>query len=266
MSVYNDVVAKTENITKVNKVVVSLSGGLDSTTLLYLMVKKFGKENVYALSFNYKQRHNIELVQAKRTTQKLGVGHRVIDISFLGEMAKDFSAMVMGSVSTPTMEDVLGDPQPSTYMPNRNMILASITAAYAEITGANGIALGLQAIDAYNYFDTTPEFYDAIQNVLKLNRKFPIDFITPFITLNKTSEIMLAQELNVDLGLSWTCYDPLLDKEEKIEVDEPAGGHNYITRKHYQPCGTCPSCFERAQAFKKAGLEDPVVQNGAWDM
>jgi 7-cyano-7-deazaguanine synthase len=266
MSVYDDVIAKTENIDKVKKVVVSLSGGLDSTTLLYLMVKKFGKENVYALSFDYKQRHKIELTQAKKSTGKLGVNHKVVDISFLGEMARDFSAMVEGSVATPTMEDVLGDPQPSTYMPNRNMILASIAASYAEITGSNGIALGLQAIDAYNYFDTSPEFYEAIQNVFKLNRKFPITFITPFITLNKTSEIVLGRELGVDLELCWTCYSPIIDKEERVLVDDdPMGGHNYKTRRHFQPCGTCPSCFERAQAFKKANIIDPVVETGVWD-
>ena len=78
MSVYDDVIAKTENLAKVKKVVVSLSGGLDSTTLLYLMVKKFGKENVYAVSFQYQQRHDIELIQAQKTTKKLGVVHKIL--------------------------------------------------------------------------------------------------------------------------------------------------------------------------------------------
>jgi 7-cyano-7-deazaguanine synthase len=265
MSVYNDVVAKTENITKVNKVVVSLSGGLDSTTLLYLMVKKFGKENVHAISYNYNQRHgDVELEQAKKTAQKLGVVHKLIDISFLGEMTKGVSAMVKGNVATPTMEDVLGEPQPVTYQPFRNLILASLTAAYAESIGANGIALGIQRIDSYAYWDVSPEFYDAVGGVFKLNRKHQIFFIAPFITLSKVEEIKLGGELGIDYGSTWTCYQGIIDKEETFYEDEPAGGKNPKIRKHFQPCGTCPSCFERRESFKKAGVRDPVIENGVW--
>lgn len=264
MSVYEDVITRTESIDKVKKVVVSLSGGLDSTTLLYLMVKKFGKENVYAVSFDYRQRHDIELTQAKKSTQKLGVTHKIIDIQFLGEIAKGVSAMVKGPVATPTMEDVLGEPQPSTYMPNRNMILVSLTAAFAESVGADGLALGIQKIDSYSYWDTTPEFYQAIENTLKLNRKRPIQFIAPFLTLSKVEEIKLGQELGVDYGETFTCYNPQIDAEKEIWFDEPAGGKNSKKIYHYVSCGVCPSCFERAQSFKKAGCSDPLFQAGAW--
>lgn len=259
MSMYNDIISGTTNIDKVHKVVVSLSGGLDSTTLLYLMVKKFGKENVFALSFNYNQRHDIELLQAVRTCAKLGVKHRVIDLSFLGDIVKDVSAMVKGDVATPTMKDILGDPQPVTYVPNRNMILASLTAAFAETVKADCISLGIQKIDSYAYWDTTPEFYDAIENVLKLNRKFPITFVAPFLSLSKVEEIQLGVELGVPYEDTWTCYNPRIEKEEKY-VSEPAGGRNTFYRSCYYPCGTCPSCMERATAFKKTGIEDPVLK------
>ena len=145
------------------------------------------------------------------------------------------------------------------------MVLASITAAFAESVGAEGVALGIQKIDSYSYWDTTPEFYQAIQAVLLLNRKHQIQFIAPFITLSKVDEIALGNELGVDYGETFTCYNPQIDKEETIYVDEPMGGKNSKVRKHFQPCGICPSCFERAQSFKKVGLVDPIVRDGVWD-
>jgi len=262
MALYDNTIAETENIDKAERVVVSLSGGLDSTVLLHLMVRYFGADKVDAVSFNYSQRHDVELYQAKRTTELLGVRHKIIDISFLGKMASSVSAMVKGDVATPTMEDVLGDPQPTTYMPNRNMILASLTAAYAEIAGANTIALGIQRIDSYSYWDTTPEFFEAIENVLTLNRKNPIGFIAPFIEMSKTEEILLGMELGVDFAMTWTCYDPIVEEAESTWQREPAGGRNEVKHYRYIPCGKCPSCKERAAAFTKAGIEDPLVETG----
>ncbi|MCA1806912.1 MAG: 7-cyano-7-deazaguanine synthase QueC [Actinobacteria bacterium] len=247
---------------RAERVVVSLSGGLDSTVLLHLMVRRFGADNVDAISFNYNQRHAVELHQAKRTTELLGVRHKIIDISFLGKMASSVSAMVMGDVATPTMEDVLGDPQPTTYMPNRNMILASLTAAYAETVEANTIALGIQRIDSYSYWDTTPEFFESIENVLMLNRKNPIAFIAPFLEMSKTEEILLGVELGVDFGMTWTCYDPQTEAAESTWEREEAGGRNEIKHYRYIPCGKCPSCKERAAAFTKAGVVDPLVTSG----
>lgn len=263
MSLYEDTINQTEGIENVNRVCVSLSGGLDSTVLLHLMVKKYGAENVYAISFDYNQRHDIELIQARRTTAELGVPHRIIDISFMGDIAKNVSAMVKGDVKTPTMEDVLGEPQPVTYMPNRNMILASITAGFAESNDCDGLALGIQKIDSYSYWDTTPEFYEAVENVLKLNRKYPIHFVAPFLNLSKIEEIKLGVELGVDFGKTWTCYDPKVIETETVYEREPAGGRNAEYIDHYVPCGVCPSDFERKNAFEKAGVNDPIVE-GIW--
>lgn len=234
----------------IEKVVVSLSGGLDSTILVYLMADILGKENVVCLSADYQQRHDIELKQAKATCTRLGIEHKIIDISFMGDIAAGVSAMVKGKVATPTMEDVLGEPQPVTYMPNRNMILASISAGFAESVGANGLALGIQKIDSYSYWDTTPEFYEAIEEVLILNRKHPITFVAPFLNLSKIEEIQLGVELGVEFGETWTCYNPTA-----TEMKDTGRIMN-------TPCGTCPSCFERANAFEKAGVVDPVVIDG----
>jgi 7-cyano-7-deazaguanine synthase len=226
------------------KVIVGLSGGLDSTILTYDLAKEYGSDNVIAVSFAYNQRHDIELCQAQRTTKKLGIQHKILPFTFLGEIVQDVSAMVKGDVETPTMKDIIGDPQPVTYVPNRNMIIASVLAAVAEANDASTIALGIQKIDAYAYWDTTLEFYQAVEQVLKLNRKFPIRFAAPFIDKTKKEEIQLGMELGVPFEDTWTCYNPTL----KDNV--------------YHTCNTCPSCKERAQAFKVLGIDDPVASNG----
>ena len=240
----SEALATTPNIDKVHKIVVSLSGGLDSTILLTLMVHRFGKENVHAISFDYNQRHDIELTCARRTVQKLGVTHYIADISFLGTMAEGVSAMVKGSIATPTMEDVLGEPQPVTYMPNRNMILAAITASYAESIGADGIALGINPkLDGHLYYDCTESYMKSLQKVFDHNRKHPISILTPFNAITKSEIIKLGSELNVDLTNTFTCYDPKISADGRV----------------YTPCGVCPSCFPRKAGFEKAGIEDPLV-------
>ncbi len=237
------------------KAVVSLSGGLDSTTLLYLAVKELGAENVFAVSFDYNQRHDVELIVAKNTCKKLGVKHEIIDVKFMGEFAKNVSAMVKGSVETPDMEDILGDPQPVTYMPNRNMILLSIVCGYAESVGADTVSLGIQATDSYSYWDTTPDFYDSIHNVLKLNRKNQIMFVAPFVNMTKIDEIKLGVDLGVDYENSWSCYQPNESPYEAKVVNED----RIIHLREYRPCGKCPSCSERRNAFNKLGMVDPLV-------
>lgn len=263
MSVFDQVIAGTENIDKVHKVVVSLSGGLDSTTLLYLMVKKFGKENVSALSYNYNQRHDVELEQAKKTCAKLGVTHKIIDIGFLGEFAKNTSAMVKGTVATPTIGDLSAEKQVPTYVPFRNTMLSAMTMAYAEAVGADGIALGVQFGDyenseVYYYWDCSKAFTQAMQAIADLNDKHHITFIAPFVSLTKVDEIKLGQEIGVPYEDTWTCYNPTITVDHEEFSSEPMGGR-VITKKYkYTSCGVCPSCAGRLDSFKKLGLTDPV--------
>ena len=228
--------------------VVSLSGGLDSTILTYLLVEAYGEDNVACISFNYNQRHDIELQKAKTTTKKLGVRHKVIDTSFLGELVKDVSAMVKGDVATPTVQDILGDPQPVTYVPYRNMILSSLTASYCESIGFNAVAMGIQAIDSYSYWDTTPDFARSINEIFSLNRKANMRIITPFVDLTKVDEIEMGIELGVPFEDTWTCYNPEIPPTRfgPGPDDEP------------KCCGICPSCAERLAAFEKVGIKDPL--------
>lgn len=233
----------------VHKVVVSLSGGLDSTTLAYLMVDILGKDNVYCLSMNYSQRHDVELECAKATCKKLGVYHKIIDIGFLGEIVSSVSAMVKGEVKTPTFGEVNAAKEVKTYVPFRNSILSSITFAFAESMGADGIALGIQYGDyenneAYYYWDTSSQFQEAMQALADLNDKHKISYVAPFVQLTKKDEIELGKKLGVDYSLTWTCYNPTITNFDN--------GMHKMT-----PCGVCPSCVGRTEAFHALGMEDP---------
>lgn len=250
------------------KVVVSLSGGLDSTTLLYKVVSDFGAENVYAISFDYKQRHFVELECAKRTCQKLKVAHKIVDASFLYDIVKPVSSMVTNDLETPIDAS---ERMPSTYVPFRNAIFSAIIASYAESVKANMIALGLcrEELEGneqqVRYWDTTPEFVSAFQALMDLNDAHSIKYIAPFASLTKKEEIELGITLKVPYEDTWTCYAGKVDKIEVAGYDtEPMGGRIIKYKKHYQPCEVCPSCIGRAKAFNELGLEDPSVVKGFW--
>jgi 7-cyano-7-deazaguanine synthase len=221
----------------VTKVAVSLSGGLDSTTLLYMLVDKYGKDNVFALSFFYQQKQNIELELAKKSCEKLAVNHQIIDLSFVGELNKKTSANIIGTdIEMPTILEVLGDPTPSTYVSFRNQLFTTILLSYAETNDCGAVALGLNSNDQYNYWDTTPEFVERMQALADLNRTGRIELFTPLVNLNKTEEIKIGMDLGVDYSLTMTCYNP-------------EAGHS---------CGKCASCAERVAGFKNNGLVDPI--------
>lgn len=220
------------------KIVIILSGGMDSTIAMRIAVEKYGKENVTALTFNYGQKQVYEIEKAKASTRYLGVTHKVLDASFLSDISQGFSANVDSHIDMPTIEDVLGDPRPKTYVPNRNMILLSIAAAYAETVGADTIFCGLQSTDEYSYHDTTPRFIEKINSVLDENRILKIKICAPFVNLSKHDELLILNELDdmEILNNTLTCYNP-------------QGGLS---------CGVCPSCSERLKAFKTSGFKDPI--------
>jgi 7-cyano-7-deazaguanine synthase len=229
---YEKVLEQTKDIENVGKVVISLSGGLDSTILTYLMVKRFGAENVHALSFDYGQRNaRWELAVAKITADKLGIPHTTYDLNFLQQIASKTSGLVSTDIKVDSMEDILGDPQPnSIYVPNRNMLFTSIIAAYAEVHNMDGIALGVTAVDAYSFYDCTMSFYGHLQSALYENRKNAITLIYPLVSSHKEDIIRLGIELGVPFEDTFTCYNP--SQEGK-------------------PCGVCPACKTRKAGFDK---------------
>lgn len=220
--------------------VVILSGGMDSTITMRLAVQKYGTSNVSALTFFYGQKQAVEIEMAKKSTAALGVAHKVIDASFLGDISKGFSANVDTDIAMPTIRDVLGEPRPKTYVPNRNMILMSIAAAYAETRNVDTILTGLQVHDEYGYHDTSQRWVNKVNDLLAENRIIKIKLIAPFSKLNKQEELMILKELDGELKLTsntLTCYNP----------DEDG-----------RSCGVCPSCSERIANFAKVGERDPV--------
>jgi len=233
----------------VNGCVVILSGGMDSTIAMRLAVQKYGKENVSALTFYYGQKQKREIEMARMSTQMLGVKHRVVDASFLGDISKGFSANVDTDMAMPTIKDVLGDPRPKTYVPNRNMILMSIAAAFAETQNVDTVVCGLQVHDEYSYFDTTQRWVDKVNDLLSENRNIKIKLVAPFSILSKKQELNILRELDGNLNLTvytLTCYNP---------------------NPQHESCGNCPSCSERIKNFAEVGERDMITYsiNIPWD-
>lgn len=222
-----------------HNVVAVLSGGLDSTIMTYLLAKKYGADRVFALSYNYGQKQKLELEMAAKTCDYIGVAHKVLDLGILGDIAKKISANIGGTdVAMPTIKDVLGDPQPKTYVPFRNMILNSLAFSFAEANKASHVFTGLQVHDEYGYWDTTQKFVDCMNAVADQNRTHKVKLEAPFSQLSKYDEIKIAQEMGgVKFEYTLTCYNP----------DE-----------HGNSCGVCPSCSERVANFIKAGVKDPI--------
>lgn len=223
------------------KAVCVLSGGLDSTVATVLASKHF--DETHAITFFYGQKQSCEIECAMKTAKNLGIAHKMIDISFLGEIVSGVSSNIKGSkINVPTIKEVLGSPQPVTYVPNRNSILLNIAAAYAEANGMNTVITGLQTHDTYGYYDTTPEFVSSINLTWSQNRKNQVRLEAPFIQMSKKDELELLlktvseKEFDEFLKNTMTCYNP----------------HNS------KSCGKCPSCAERIYAFMQIGRVDPL--------
>ncbi len=241
------------------RAVVSLSGGLDSTILTYHLVDLLGAANVFAVSIDYGQRHSIELELAKRTCRKLGVEHKIIKADFLYDIVKGTSAMVKNDLKHDHKE--FG---PNTYVPFRNAMFAMIMASYAEAKKADAIALGLNLdqpdkVTKYRYWDITPDFYQAIQNLMDLNTDHPLTFYTPFVTKTKADEIKLGLTLKVPFEEAFSCYNPIVSQRDvNPRLDGSGNRTEYDTVYKYVPCRECAACEERMKAFDQVGIFDPV--------
>ena len=219
--------------------VVLLSGGMDSTVLLHHVAKDLGVGPLHVLAFNYGQRHVRELACAEMQAGLAGAeSFRVVDMRFVGEMVAAGTTLVTGGGEVPDLAD-LDDTelaQPPTYVPNRNMMLLSLAAAYAEAQGVRDVYYGAQAHDEYGYWDCTADFLERVNAVLALNRGEAVRVHAPFVGETKSCLVTRGVALGVEFGRTWSCY---------------RGGES--------PCGTCPTCVERAKAFAEAGVVDPLV-------
>jgi 7-cyano-7-deazaguanine synthase len=212
--------------------VVLVSGGMDSAALLYYAKKKLKVGTIHALSFAYGQKHVRELEMAKWQARAVKAAeHRVVDISFFGGLTEGGSALTDSSIRVPDLAELKPEQrmQPPTYVPNRNMVFLSMAAAYAEAHGIKDVFYGAQAQDEYGYWDATNDFVRRLNEVMNLNRRNPIKIHAPFVGMSKVDVLKIGLELGVDYSHTWTCY---------------RGGE--------KPCGSCPSCVERENAFREA--------------
>ena len=221
------------------KKVISLSGGLDSTVMAYWLVDKYGAENVLPVTFFYGQKNGIEIKSARLTCEKLKIPYKCIDISFLGDLCKNVSSL--SGTSTIDVPDAAANlvNRPSTYIPYRNLIMLSVSMAYAESHGANEVYISAQLTDIH--WDSQINFVDALNEVSILNIEQSIMVKAPFVNYNKVDEIKIGTKLNVPFEDTWSCYDP-----------------QFLS----QPCQVCTACVKRKEAFEEAGVIDPVIHNG----
>jgi len=220
------------------RAVVLLSGGLDSATTLAICIRE-GFEP-YALSFEYGQRHHIEVLAAKRVAASLGAReHRVaqIDLRVFGGSA------LTDEIPVPKdrdQKDASGIP--ITYVPARNTIFLSYALAWSEVLGATDIFIGANAVDYSGYPDCRPEFISAFEILANVATKAGVEgarfrIHAPLLTMSKAQIIETGTKLGVDFSLTHSCYDPTPDS---------------------LACGQCDSCQIRLEGFRQAGRKDPI--------
>lgn len=218
-----------------------LSGGLDSATCLAI-ARREGYA-CYCLSFDYGQRHRVELEAARHVAQQLGAKeHRIVAIDLRAFGGSALTADL--DVPKDRPQEQMTHAIPVTYVAARNTIFLSFALAYAETSGAPDIFIGVNAIDYSGYPDCRPEFIRAFESMANLATRAGVEgrsrisIHTPLIHMSKAEIVRKAVELGVNIGLTHSCYDP-----------DASGG----------PCGRCDSCILRRKGFEEAGETDPVA-------
>ena len=212
------------------KVVVIYSGGMDSFTVLNRALKD-GKQ-VYALSFDYGQRHVKELACAAKVCQELNVPHKVVDISAINQL-------LAGSSLTDDIEIPEGhyeeESMKSTVVPNRNMILLSLAVGYAVSVEASQVYYGAHSGDHAIYPDCRPEFVLKMNDVCKIANYDAVEIFSPYLEVSKTAILTDGLAMGLDYSNTWTCYNG---------------------REH--ACGKCGACVERLEAFRDNNAHRPI--------
>ncbi len=220
------------------KALVLFSGGIDSTTALHWARSRYAE--VSALSFDYGQRHRVELTLARRLTRRLRLPHQVLKVDL-----RRVGGSALTDLSTPlpriSRRKVSGPPVPSTYVPFRNGIFLALSAAWAEAKGIDDIVCGFNIIDSPQYPDTQVPFVRAMQRAIDLgaaasSKGRRIRIVAPFLLMRKSEIIRLGLSLGADYSFSISCY---------------AGKEI--------PCGRCSSCLLREQAWEGAGVKDHLL-------
>ena len=221
---------------KSNKALVLLSGGLDSSVVLSVCQDK--GYDIYAISFDYGQRHKVELEYAKfQATFFNCISHQVFKMEFYGGSA------LTDDIKVPKNRDShsISKDIPVTYVPSRNIVFLSFATGYAECHDIDNIFIGVNAIDYSGYPDCRKNFIDNFEKLINKSTKKGLEgskfkINTPLINLSKKDIITLGHKNGVDFSMTSSCYSPKLKKN----------------------CGVCDSCLLRKQGFEEAGLRDPA--------
>jgi 7-cyano-7-deazaguanine synthase len=214
---------------------VVLSGGQDSTTCLYWALDKFGPSAVEAITFDYGQRHRVELGCAARVAEFAGVSHTVMPIDTFAALGGN--ALTDQNIGVQKDAGIETD-LPNTFVPGRNIIFLTFAAAYAWQRNIEHLVTGVAQTDYSGYPDCRQETIEALQLTLRLGMASDVVIHTPLMSLSKKETVLLARDLGAieAMALTHTCY----------EGRRP-------------PCGECPACVLRARGFNEAGIEDPLV-------
>ncbi len=218
--------------------VVLLSGGLDSYTAAAIVKAEGFALN--ALTIFYGQRHAREVESARAVAAALGVlRHQelTVDLRAIG------GSSLTSTLEVPRDRDLADTTIPSTYVPARNTIFLSLALGWAEVLGVHDLVIGVNALDYSGYPDCRPEFIRAFESLANVATRAGVEgacfhIHAPLITLSKADIIRAGVELDLDYGLTHSCYDP-----------QPSG----------RPCGRCDSCVLRARGFAEAGVSDPLL-------
>jgi len=218
---------------KRGKALVLLSGGQDSSTALFWAKKKFRK--VEAVSFDYGQRHKIELKSAKKTAKLGHVRHTVVPVK---EYKKIRNSSLLNRSIKPGTKHKLDRRLPSSFVPGRNILFLTAAAALAYSRGIKNLVIGVSQVDYSGYPDCRQGFIRSMSKSLSLGMGRPVKIHTPLIKKDKKSVVLMAKKLGVleYMKYTHTCY---------------MGGK--------KPCGKCPACVLRAKGFKQAGIKDPLT-------
>lgn len=219
-----------------NKALVVLSGGQDSTTCLYWALDRFGRDAVEAITFDYGQRHRIELECAAEVARFAGVPQRVLPIDTFRALGGN--ALTDPEAAVPAGTETAEGELPGTFVPGRNLIFLTFAAAWAWPRGINDLVTGTSQTDYSGYPDCRRDTIDALEATLSLGLEREVRIHTPLMQRSKKETVLLAAELGAldAMALTHTCY-----------------------RGERPPCGTCAACVLRARGFAEAGIADPLT-------
>jgi 7-cyano-7-deazaguanine synthase len=215
-----------------DKVVVLVSGGMDSVTALYDAAQRY--RIVAGISFDYSAKHNErEIPFAARHCRALDVPHEIVPLDFMNRLFKSDLLKSGGEIPDGHYEELT---MKQTVVPFRNGVMLSVAAGFAESVGAQGLVIAAHSGDHAIYPDCREDFMKSMGDAIRLGTYAQLEVLRPFIAMSKAEIVKRGRELGVDFALTWSCYR--------------GGAHH---------CGKCGTCVERREAFLLAGMEDPTV-------